>query len=175
MLYELSKTCWTELVSHGDWVSYHACMLNRILCIAGASLMLVLCAMAADEGANKRVITPQGTPAGRPFSAGILAGDTLYVSGQGGFDSKTGKIPDKFEDEVRSCLQNVGTVLQAAGMDFSDVVAVQVYLTDMDLFQRMNAVYTEVFKEPRPTRTTLGVTKLAGAGAHIEITVTARK
>jgi 2-iminobutanoate/2-iminopropanoate deaminase len=121
------------------------------------------------------VITPLGTPAGRPFSAGILAGDTLYVSGQGGFDSKAGKIPDKFEDEVRSCLHNVGTVLQAAGMDFSDVVAVQVYLTDMDLFQRMNAVYMEVFKEPRPTRTTLGVAKLAGAGAHIEITATARK
>ena len=130
--------------------------------------------MAADAGV-KRVITPQGTPAGRPFSAGILAGDTLYVSGQTGLDSKTGKIPEKFEDEVSSCLRNVGTVLEAAGMGFSDVVAVQVYLTDMDLFQRMNVVYMEVFKEPRPTRTTLGVARLAGAGAHIEITATARK
>jgi 2-iminobutanoate/2-iminopropanoate deaminase len=149
-------------------------MLNRITRISGVSLLLLFAAMAADDG-NKRVITPQGTPAGRPFSAGILAGDTLYVSGQGGFDAKAGKIPDKFEDEVRSCLRNVGTVLEAAGMGYSDVVAVQVYLTDMDLFQRMNAVYMEVFKEPRPTRTTLGVTKLAGAGGHIEITVTARK
>jgi 2-iminobutanoate/2-iminopropanoate deaminase len=59
-------------------------------------------------------------------------------------------------------------------MDFSDVVAVQVYLTDMDLFQRMNAVYMEVFREPRPTRTTVGISKLAGLG-HVEITVTARK
>ena len=72
-------------------------------------------------------------------------------------------------------MSNVHAILEAGGMDYSDVVAVQVYLTDMDLFQRMNAVYMDVFKEPRPTRTTLGVSKLAGAGAHIEITVTARK
>lgn len=137
--------------------------------------MLALCAAAADRGTKKRVVTPQDTPTGRPFSAGILAGDTLYVSGQGGVDPKTRKIPENFEDEVRACLNNVGAVLEVGGMNFSDVVAVQVYLTDMDLFQRMNTVYMEVFKEPRPTRTTLGVSKLAGAGAHIEITVTARK
>jgi 2-iminobutanoate/2-iminopropanoate deaminase len=59
-------------------------------------------------------------------------------------------------------------------MSFSDAVSVQVYLTDMDLFKRMNAVYTTYFKEPRPTRTTVGVARLAG-GAHIEVTVTARK
>jgi 2-iminobutanoate/2-iminopropanoate deaminase len=102
-------------------------------------------------------------------------GDTLYVSGQGGFDPKAKKIPDNFDDEVRQCLNNVGEVLQAGGMDFSDVVAVQVYLTDMDLYQRMNSVYTQFFKEPRPTRTTLGVAKLAGGNTHVEITVTARK
>ena len=49
------------------------------------------------------------------------------------------------------------------------------YLTDMDLFPRMNAVYTTFFTDPRPARTTVGVTKLAAAAAHIEITVTARK
>jgi len=149
-------------------------MSKSLLAITSVSLLLAVCAMA-DEPAKKKVVTPKDSPAGRPFSAGILAGDTLYVSGQGGFDSKTRKVPDNFEDEVRSCLKNVGSVLEAGGMDFSDVVAVQVYLTDMELFQRMNAVYMDVFKEPRPTRTTLGVSKLAGAGAHIEITVTARK
>jgi 2-iminobutanoate/2-iminopropanoate deaminase len=67
----------------------------------------------------------------------------------------------------------VGSVLKEAGMGFENAVAVQVYLTDMDLFQRMNTVYTTYFKEPRPARTTVGVAKLVGA-AHIEITVTAR-
>ena len=59
-------------------------------------------------------------------------------------------------------------------MGFGDAVAVQVYLTDMELFPRMNAIYTTYFKEPRPARTTVGVAKLVGT-AKIEITVTARK
>jgi 2-iminobutanoate/2-iminopropanoate deaminase len=102
-------------------------------------------------------------------------GDTLYVSGQTGTDPVTQKQPEKFEDEVSQCLKNVGAILEAGGMKYSDVVSVQVYLTDMDLFQRMNGVYTGVFPEPRPTRTTVGVAKLAGPTQHIEITVTARK
>jgi 2-iminobutanoate/2-iminopropanoate deaminase len=150
------------------------CMSNPIARMTCVSLLLAASVIAAAQS-TKKAITPENTPTGRPFSAGILAGDTLYVSGQGGFDSKTRKVPEVFEDEVRSCLDNVGAVLHAAGMDYSDVVSVQVYLTDMDLFQRMNAVYTQVFKEPRPARTTLGVSRLAGSGAHIEITVTARK
>ena len=53
-------------------------------------------------------------------------------------------------------------------------VSVQVYLTDAAKFQRMNAVYTSYFKDPRPTRTTVVVAKLVGPG-NVEITVTARK
>ena len=56
----------------------------------------------------------------------------------------------------------------------ADVVSVQVYITDRSKFQRMNAVYTDYFKEPRPTRTTVVVAGLVGPG-NIEITVTARK
>jgi 2-iminobutanoate/2-iminopropanoate deaminase len=124
---------------------------------------------------KRNVVAPQGSRPSPNFSAGMHVGDTLYVSGQTGTDPKTQKVPEMFEDEVKQCLANVGEVLHADKMDYSDVVAVQVYLTDMDLFQRMNAVYTGVFKDPRPTRTTLGIAKLAAAGAHIEITVTARK
>jgi len=146
-------------------------MLNLLLKVAGFLLMLAVCATAAD----KKIVTPKDFPAGRPFSAGIMVGDTLYVSGQTGADFKTNKVPDNFDEEVRACLNNVGSILEAGGMNFSNVVSVQVYLTDIDQFQRMNTVYLTVFKEPRPTRTTVGVAKLAGAGAHIEITVTARK
>jgi 2-iminobutanoate/2-iminopropanoate deaminase len=125
--------------------------------------------------AEKKVIQPKGFPTGRPFSAGILSDGTLYVAGQTGQDFKTGKVSDNFEAEVKQCLENIGMVLKEANMGFADVVAVQVYLTDIELFARMNAVYTTYFKEPRPTRTTVGVSKLAGPGAHVEITVTARK
>jgi len=124
--------------------------------------------------AERRVIQPKEFPTGRPFSPGILSDGTLYIAGQTGQDLKTGKIPDDFEAEVKQCLDNIGLVLKAAGMGFGDAVAVQVYLTDMNLFARMNTVYTSIFPEPRPARTTVGVAKLVGA-ARIEITVTARK
>lgn len=138
-------------------------------------LVLTVCGVASGQSTTKKVVTPKGTRPSRNFSAGLLVGDTLYVAGQAGNDPVTQKQPEKFEDEVSQCLKNVGAVLEAGGMDYSDVVAVTVYLTDMDLFSRMNTVYTGVFKEPRPTRTTVGVSKLAGPTQHIEITVTARK
>ena len=124
--------------------------------------------------APKKVIVPKGSSTTSPFSPGIQFGDTLYVSGMVGRDPKTGSIPGSFEDEVKQTLQNIGVVLKEAGYDFSDAVSVQVYLTDIELFQRMNAVYITFFKEPRPTRTTVAVAKLVGT-AKIEITVTARK
>jgi 2-iminobutanoate/2-iminopropanoate deaminase len=139
-----------------------------------STLIFLLIFAAALSAAPKKVIQTKEFPAGRPFSPAILVGDTLYVSGNIGMDLKTSKIPESFEDEVRVCLENIRILLKAGGMDYEDAVSVQVYLTDMDQFQRMNSVYTTIFKEPRPTRTTVGVAKLAG-GAHIEITVTARK
>src|ERR1700730_10427530 len=125
--------------------------------------------------AAKKVIQPKEFPTGRPFSPGILSGGTLYVAGQTGQDLKTAKIPDDFDAEVKQCLENIGLILKEAKMNYGDVVSVQVYLTDITLFQRMNAVYMTYFKDPRPARTTVGVAKLAGAGAHVEITVTAHK
>jgi len=123
--------------------------------------------------AEKKVIAPPGTAPGRPFSPGILTGGTLYVAGQTGADKK-GVYAEKFEDEVKQTLDNVGEILKAGGYTFSDLVSVQVFLTDMDMFQRMNAVYTSVIPEPRPVRTTVGVAKLVGK-ARIEITVIAHK
>jgi 2-iminobutanoate/2-iminopropanoate deaminase len=97
----------------------------------------------------------------------------LYISGQGGEDAN-GKIPDDFEAEMKQTLDNIDAVLKAAGMTSADVVSVQVYLSDGELFQRMNTVYRSFFKDPRPTRTTVVVAKLVGPG-HIEITATAKK
>ena len=137
------------------------------------ALLAVLLAVPSFAAAKKPV-HPKEFPTGRPFSPGILVGDTLYVAGQTGSDLKTGKIAEEFEAEVRQTLDNISLVLKEAGMTFDNAVAVQVYLTDMTLFQRMNAVYTTYFKEPRPARTTVGIAKLVGT-ARIEITVTASK
>ena len=126
-------------------------------------------------GAEKKIIQPKEFATGAPFSPGVLVDGTLYVAGQTGRDLKTGKVPENFEAEVRQTLDSIGIILREAKMSYPDVVSVQVYLTDMELFQRMNAVYTTYFKEQRPSRTTVGVTKLAAPGARIEITATARR
>lgn len=121
--------------------------------------------------AQKQAIFPKGANPAGPYSPGIRAGNTLYVAGQIGRNSQ-GQIPDNFEEEVKACLENIRTILAEAGADFQHAVAVQVYLTDMELFDRMNKIYMTYFPEPRPARTTVGVAKLVGK-SRIEITVTA--
>ena len=140
------------------------------------NLCAIFILLALPLAAEKKVIVPPEFAGGNPnFSPGVLVDGTLYVAGQIGQDLKTKQVPADFESEVKLLLNNVGLILKAAGMSYKDVVSVQVYLTDMDLFARMNAVYATFFPEPRPARTTVGVTKLALPGAHIEITVTAHK
>ena len=135
--------------------------------------LLVLLCMEGARGANKKIVSPPGTKPGGNYSQGILVDGTLYISGQGGEDA-AGKISSDFDAEVRQCLENIGAILKAAGMSLADVVSVQVYITDAAKFQRMNAVYTSYFNDPRPTRTTVVVAGLLGPG-NIEITATARK
>ncbi|MBL8231733.1 MAG: RidA family protein [Bryobacterales bacterium] len=136
-------------------------------------LTIVVLASTVCMAADKKVVAPPG-PAGpaRPFSPALLVGDTLYVSGMVGRDA-SGKRPESFEDEVKATLDAIGEHLKAGGASFADAVSVQVYLTDMSLFDRMNKVYIPYFPEPRPTRTTVGVAKLVG-DYRIEITLTAR-
>jgi 2-iminobutanoate/2-iminopropanoate deaminase len=140
------------------------------------NLCALLALLALPLAAEKKAVVPPefaGGPAN--YSPGILVDGTLYVSGQIGQDLKTRQVPADFETEVKTVLGNIGIVLKAAGMTYQDVVSVQVYLTDMDLFPRMNAVYTTFFADPRPSRTTVGVTKLALPAARIEVTVTAKR
>ncbi len=146
-------------------------MLSKLLTAVMVTLVLSAVPLTA---APKKLIHPKEFAKGRPFSPGLMVGDTLYVAGQTGQDLKTGAIPEDFEAEVKQTLDNIGLVLKEAGLDFDHVVSVNVYLTDMELFQRMNAVYVPYMKEPRPVRTTVGVAKLVGK-ARIEITVIASK
>jgi 2-iminobutanoate/2-iminopropanoate deaminase len=136
-------------------------------------VLLVFVGSGASLYAQRKIIVPPGAKPGGNYSPGVLSGDTLFISGQGGEDA-AGKIPADFDAEVKQCLDNIDAVLKAAGMSEANVVSVQVYLTDRSKFQQMNAVYTTYFKDPRPTRTTVVVAGLVGPG-NIEITVTAKK
>jgi 2-iminobutanoate/2-iminopropanoate deaminase len=138
--------------------------------VSTAALVVTCTALALS--AEGQVIRPPGTKPGGNFSPGILVDGTLYISGQGGEDP-AGRFQRRSKPKC-SRRDNGGAVLKAAGMSPADVVSVQVYLVNPDHFQRMNAIYTKYFQDPRPTRTTVVVAKLVGPG-NIEITATARK
>jgi len=143
-----------------------------------STILLLALTSAASAQPHKVISPPEFSNQGKdaiPFSPGILVGSTLYVSGEIGFDLHTGEIPKDFDAEVKACLDNIGIILKAASMDYSNVVSVQVFLTDISQFKRMNAVYASVFKTPRPARVTVGVSALAVPTAHIEIMVTAQR
>ncbi|MGH9161711.1 MAG: RidA family protein [Vicinamibacteraceae bacterium] len=124
---------------------------------------------AEQPAVGRRVVRPDRFPADRPYSFGVLAGDTLYLAGQLGQDPVTGEQPNGIDAQTRQAMENVGHVLKAAGMDFANLVKCHVYLNDMDDYTRMNAVYGKFFMSRVPARTTVEADDLPG-GASIEIT-----
>jgi 2-iminobutanoate/2-iminopropanoate deaminase len=94
-------------------------------------------------------------PAG-PYSPAVIAGDFIYVSGQGPSDPATGRmITDSVQAETRQVLRNIQSILEEAGATLRDVVKCNVYLADRKDFAAMNEVYREFFPEEPPARTTV--------------------
>lgn len=114
-------------------------------------------AQAPDTRA--RVISPPGTTVVGPYSPGILAGDFLYVSGQGGRDAD-GTLAADIEAQVRQTLRNLQAIVEAGGLTLAHVVYCQVYLTDMAAYDAMDRVWREFFPTSPPARAVLGVHRL---------------
>jgi 2-iminobutanoate/2-iminopropanoate deaminase len=125
---------------------------------------------AAQSASTRRVIRPAKAPnTGLPFSPGILAGNTLYISGHLGRDPATNKlVSGGVEAETRQSLANIREVLRAAGMDFKDVTTVTAYITSFSDFPKFNAIYRETFPTDQPARATVQVAAL-NDGAHVEL------
>jgi reactive intermediate/imine deaminase len=126
--------------------------------------LLLVGAIAVFEGtlgagAEKRAVAPPGIKPIGPYSPGILAGDFLYVSGQGGRDAE-GKLPATIEGQARQTLQNVKSIVEAAGLTMEHVVYCQVYLDDMAHHEAMDRVWKEFFAKAPPARAVLGIYKL---------------
>jgi len=115
-----------------------------------------------------------GTARGLPFSDGMLAGNTLYIAGQGGDDESGQLVPGGIAAETKVTLANVEKVVKAAGLEMRDIVSVTVYLADFKEFAAMNKVYKDVMPDPKPVRTTIQVAGLLN-NARIEITAIAVK
>jgi reactive intermediate/imine deaminase len=126
----------------------------------GESAVALAKAEAQHEGnERRRAIAPAGIKPIGPYSPGILAGDFLYVSGQGGRDAD-GKLPTTIEGQARQTLQNVKSIVEAAGLTMEHVVYGQVYLNDMAHHDAMDRVWKEFFTKAPPARAVLGVYKL---------------
>lgn len=125
---------------------------------------------------NKTIINTSESPAPiGPYSQAVLAGDTLYVSGQIAFDPETGKlILSDIEAETRRVMKNLYGILVAAGMNFSNVVKCSIFVKDMNNFQAINAVYGEYFGENAPARETVEVARLP-KDVNVEISCVAVK
>src|SRR5687767_1692519 len=86
-----------------------------------------------------------------PYSQSIQAGNTLYISGQIAIDPVSGElITTTIEEETHQVLKNLGAILHNANIDYANVVSCTVFVTDMNLFARINTVYTQYFIEDAP-------------------------
>ncbi len=107
------------------------------------------------------VVTPKAPKPVGPYPHARRVGELLFTSGIGPRKPGTGEIPEGIEAQTRSCIENIKTILEAAGSSLQNVLDVTVYLTDMKRdFDRFNAVYGEFFGQIQPTRTTVGVDSL---------------
>jgi 2-iminobutanoate/2-iminopropanoate deaminase len=109
-----------------------------------------------------------------PYSAALRVGQLLFVSGQVPLDPATGRMVEGSEIAVhtRRVLENVGALLEAAGLSYAAVVRSTVFLADMNDFQAMNEVYATFFKEPYPARSTVQAARLP-RDARVEVDVIA--
>ncbi len=134
--------------------------------VPGPSRLEITCIATTDLAEKKRIGDP---PAGFPFSPGILAGDTLYVSGKGD-QLPGGGHPATFEDQVRQAMKNVKTTLKQAGLDFRHVVMSHVFLDKYENLEAANKVYQEFFEDgSEPASATVFVDWIPG-GSHVEVT-----
>lgn len=104
-----------------------------------------------------------------PYSSAMIVGNLVYVSGQSGRDPVTDHVAVDIETQTEQVLRNLRTILEAAGSSMAGVVRCGVFLTDMNEFAQMNAVYERMFEGHKPARTTVAVSELPGPGLRVEI------
>ena len=93
-----------------------------------------------------------------PYNQAVKVNNMLYVSGQIPLDPKTGElVKGDVQEQTRMVMENMGAILKAAGMDFSNVIKCNIFITDMNEFPKLNEVYGSYFKEDPPARETIQV------------------
>ena len=147
---------------------------TRSRCIAPAQVFTLGRALVLYPTLMREVIaTPEAPAAVGPYSQAVAVGNTLYCAGQIPLDPVTGEmVAGGVAEQTTRVLENIGAVLRAKGMNFSNVAKATVFMTDLAHFAEMNQVYARYFQEPFPARSTIQVAGLP-RGAQVEIEVVA--
>jgi 2-iminobutanoate/2-iminopropanoate deaminase len=111
---------------------------------------------------SKTIITTPNAPSPiGPYNQAVLAGDSLFISGQICIDPATGNLKNKdIQEETHQVMHNLKAILQETGMDFSNVVKTTIFITDMHQFGAVNEVYGKYFESDFPARETVQVSAL---------------
>jgi len=117
---------------------------------------------------NKRIIqTPDAPAAIGTYSQAVQVGQTVYLSGQIGLDPVSMQLAEGIEAQIHQVFKNLAAVASAAGGSLSDVVKLNVFLTDLGHFPRVNEIMAVYFSQPYPARAAVGVAALP-RGALVE-------
>ena len=123
---------------------------------------------------KRAITTPKGKAIG-PYSLAIQSGEFLFISGQIPLDATTGKLVEgDVSAQAKQCLENLKSILDAAGLTFADIVKTTIFLTSMGDFAAVNEAYKGYVGEPYPARSTVAVAGLP-MGALVEIEMIARR
>ena len=123
---------------------------------------------------RKTIATAKAPAAIGPYSQGVDLNGTVYVSGQIPVNPADGTIPTGIELQTRQAMDNIGAILNEAGLSYNDIVKTTVLLADLADFAAMNAVYAEYFPQDKPARVCCQVADLP-KGALVEIDAIAGK
>jgi len=124
----------------------------------------------------KKIISTENAPkAIGPYSQAIMAGDTLYCSGQIAINPKSGKLNTaNITTETNQVMQNLEAVLKEAEMNFENVVKCSIFLKNIKQYAEINEVYSKCFRENPPAREAVEVSTLP-KNVNIEISLIAVK
>lgn len=108
----------------------------------------------------KYIQTDKAPGALGPYSQAVITNGFIFCSGQVGVNPETKALPEGIESQTRQVLKNLQAVLVAAGSDFDHVVKTTIYVTDVNEFAKVNAIYEECFGNHKPARATVEVSNL---------------
>jgi len=118
---------------------------------------------------NRKIIATTNAPAAiGPYSQAVQSGNTVYLSGQIGLDPATMQMAEGIDAQIARVFDNLKAVAAAAGGSLADAVKVNIYLTDLAHFARVNDAMAQAFSQPYPARATVQVAALP-RGALVEI------